>query len=102
MFAGIRVREVAIFVAVWGVFLFIVIYIETRKFNKLMDDSYECGINTKKRTDLHDFQFTFDLVIVVQLLQLKPELIDLGRLQKMKLQLNGTGNEILPSFELLS
>ena len=66
-----------------------------------MDDNYKCGIDTK-RTNLHDFQFAFDLVIVVQLLQLKPELIDLGRLQKMKLQLNGTGNEILPSFELLS
>lgn len=97
MFA-VGVGKVAIFVTVRGVFLFVVIYIKTRKLNKLMNDNYEYGTNTKKRTDLHDFQFTFDLVIVVQLLQLKPELIDLGRLQKVKLQLNGIDNNIFFTF----
>ena len=47
----------------------------------------------KKGTDLHDFKFTFDLVIVVQLLQLKPELIDLGRLQEVKLHSDQIGNK---------
>ena len=52
-----------------------------------------CGIKTRKKgTDLHDFQFTFDLVIVVQLLQLKSELINLGGLQEMKLQFVWTDN----------
>ena len=97
MFTRIRIGKIAVFVTVRVVFLFIVINIETRKFNKLMDDNYKCGIDTK-RTNLHDFQFAFDLVIVVQLLQLKSELIDLGRLQKVKLQLNGIDNNIFFTF----
>jgi hypothetical protein len=95
LFAGIRVRKVAIFIAVLGIFFFIIIYIESRKFNKLINDKYICRIQTGKREpDLHDFQFTFDLVIVGQLLQLKSELIDLGGLQKVKLQLQRTDNKI--------
>lgn len=41
-------------------------------------------LERRERTGLHDFQFTFDLVIIVQLLQLKSELIDFGRLQEVK------------------